>query len=226
MSLLIAALLVLPTPAAASCGCGEGHMELTSAAVRSMRLSGERPTTTGRRHLRRQVKNRMNTIRRQFLRPTDPRTLQMKTYQSSTHSLRINYPSDWSVHDGFFGTVVSLISPHRGTKDRLTENVNVIVRALEEELTLTAATEAAIGELRTLPNFVLLDSKDATLSSLPAHSLTYTSGNGADLLKFRQVWTIANNALYVFTFAADPRDYDDYARIFDRMLQSLWIGTR
>ena len=145
----------------------------------------------------------------------------MKTYKNEKYGISIGYPSDWEVKDNHMNTIVSFISPLASSKDTLTENMNILVEDMKAE-SLEATTRAALEQLKTIENFTLVSSESLVLDNRSAKALTYTASR-SPLLKFKQVWMIHNNQLYVFTFAASAVDFREYAKIFDKMLGTLKI---
>ncbi|OGJ56107.1 hypothetical protein A2706_02180 [Candidatus Peribacteria bacterium RIFCSPHIGHO2_01_FULL_51_35] len=144
----------------------------------------------------------------------------MRTYKNEPYGITIGYPSDWEVKDNHMNTIVSFISPLADSGDALTENMNILVEDAKESL--EASTRAALEELKVIENFKLVSSESPVIDYKSAKALVYTASN-SPLLKFKQVWVIHNDRLYIFTFAASAVDFREYAKIFDKMLGTLKI---
>ena len=145
----------------------------------------------------------------------------MKFYTNEQYGISIGYPSDWDVKDKHMNTVVSFISPLAGSKDALTENMNILVEKANGEV-LEATTRKALEELKNIENFKLVSSESLVLDHKSAKALVYTASD-SPVLKFKQVWVIHKDQIYIFTFAASAVDFREYAKIFDKMLGTLKI---
>lgn len=172
-----------------------------------------------RRFLERNSRAQMQKTHARYRRPSMLNRA-FNTYVHEKHGLKIGYPGDWKTLDAFMGTVVSFLSPQTDPKDNVTENINIFVE--QNATTLRQATEKAMAQLQTLENFAMHElDKNAIIASRPAVSMVYSAGSGDQTLKFKQVWTIHKNALYIFTFAASPSTYKEYGRAFEKMLGTL-----
>lgn len=170
------------------------------------------------RHLQSKVRRIVAT---QMTRPDRPLpNFAMKTFVSPDGTFQIGYPANWQVMEGFMGTVVSFLSPLVNSADTLTENVNIMVQPLEDELSLAEASYAALAELKQTENFRLLESMPIVVDKARAHAVIYT-GSAEPVLKFKQAWTIHDGSFYVFTFASSVDSYRNYVRIFDRMVSTI-----
>lgn len=145
----------------------------------------------------------------------------MKTYTNDKFKISIGYPADWKVIDNYMNTIVSFVSPLAGSADALTENVNILVQDAEGN-SLASSTHAALNELDSLENFKLISSADTVIDKRPGKAITYSAGRDPHL-QFKQVWTIVNGKLYIFTFAAGGNAFRDYVKIFDKMLGTITL---
>src|SRR3989338_4070475 len=143
----------------------------------------------------------------------------MKTYTNEKYKMSIGYPVEWSVVDNYMNTIVSFVSPLAGSADVLTENVNILVEDAEGN-SLLSSTRSALAELNGLENFRLVSTMDTVIDKHPGKAIVYSAGRDPKL-QFKQVWTIVNGKLYIFTFAAGSNAFRDYVKIFDKMVGTI-----
>ncbi len=142
----------------------------------------------------------------------------MKTYKNEAHGITLGYPANWKVIENYMNTVVSFVSPLADVHDTLTENVNILVEDAEDSL--AESTRSALEELQNLERFKLVSSEDIILDSLPGKAVSYTAG-ASPPLKFKQVWTVRNGKLIIFTFASASDAFREYVKIFDKMVSTV-----
>lgn len=145
----------------------------------------------------------------------------MKTYTNEKFKISIGYPVDWSLVENYMNTIASFVSPLSGSTDVLTENVNILVEDSEGK-TLASSTHAALEELNGLEKFRLISIADTVVDKRAGKAIVYSAGNSPNL-HFKQVWTIVNGKLYIFTFAAGSSAYKEYVKIFDKMLSTITL---
>ena len=143
----------------------------------------------------------------------------MKTYTNEKYKMSIGYPVEWSIIDNYMNTIVSFVSPLAGSTDVLTENVNILVEDAEGN-SLLSSTRSALAELNGLENFKLISTVDTVIDKHPGKAITYSAGRDPHLM-FKQVWTVVNGQLYIFTFAAGSSAFRDYVKIFDKMVGTI-----
>ncbi|HLD71088.1 MAG TPA: hypothetical protein VI873_00555, partial [Candidatus Peribacteraceae bacterium] len=78
----------------------------------------------------------------------------------------------------------------------------------------------ALAELNGLENFRLVSTMDTVIDKHPGKAIVYSAGRDPQL-QFKQVWTIVNGKLYIFTFAAGSNAFRDYVKIFDKMVGTI-----
>ncbi len=196
-------------------------LSLLAPTLASAARYGVYTRPTARVYSRHLLKNTRAQVASQLTRPERPLPIiAMKMFESIDAKFTIGSPTNWQVMEGFMGTVVSFLSPLTSSADTLTENVNIIVQPLEEELSLAEASRVALSELKQIENFRLLESTTIVIDKTAARAIVYTGGSDS-VLKFKQVWTIRRGSLYVFTFASSVDSFREYVRIFDRMISTI-----
>lgn len=166
------------------------------------------------RHLRGKTRGAMVSVSRKFTRP-DEVARSMKTYKNEMYGVALGYPSSWKIIENYMNTVVSFVSPLADPRDTLTENVNILVE--DAKGSLAESTKNALEELQNLERFKLVSSEDVILDKLPGKAVSYTAGTSPPL-KFKQIWTVRNGKLIIFTFASASDAFREYVRIFDKMV--------
>jgi PsbP-like protein len=161
----------------------------------------------------------------------------LKTYENPGFGLSIQYPSSWVGmqlrSDPFAQTNTSIIAIFEAPRENLTdsyrENLILSVQGpLEDTISLDEYTQNSLNAFRSMSDRIsILESSPSTLSGLPAHEITYTSGLQNLSLKKMQTFTIVNdNTAYVVTFGAEESQFNKYIPAITKMVNSLRIDQQ
>jgi hypothetical protein len=167
----------------------------------------------------------------------DFRNATLKTYENPGFGLSIQYPSSWAGtqlrSDPFSQTNTSIVAIFEAPRENLTdsyrENLILSVQGpLEDTISLDEYTQNSLNAFRSMSDRVsILESSPSTLSGLPAHVITYTSGLQNLTLKKMQIFTIVNdNTAYVVTFGAEESQFNKYIPVIMKMVNSLSINQQ
>lgn len=73
------------------------------------------------------------------------------------------------------------------------------------------------------PNFTLIESSNSILSGYPAYQILYAyTFEGVDL-KNLQIWTIADDMVYVLTYGGTTKEFDNSFPVIQNMIDSFEI---
>ena len=148
-----------------------------------------------------------------------------KVHTDSSAGLKMNYPESWEKQEKGEGGV-EFTSPKEDDSDSFQEYVEVKVEDLSEAMTLDEYTEASLDEIREF--YGNLDSVERsekiTFAGGPAHSIVYASELGGKDLKWMEVWTIRNQKVYRFKYAAQEDKYDDFLGAAENILNSTTLN--
>jgi len=140
-------------------------------------------------------------------------------YDNPNLGFTLEYPSDWIEEES-----LSFISPRLSVSDEAPESISVTTEVLLSNLTLEEYSNSSLSMLESqFPNFTLIESSNSTLSEYPAHQIVYTyTFEGVDL-KNLQIWTIADNMVYVLTYGGTTKEFDDSLPVIQNMIDSFKI---
>ena len=161
----------------------------------------------------------------------------LKTYENPGFGLSIQYPSSWAGiqlrADPFSQTNTSIVAifeaPRENLSDSYRENLILSVQGpLEDTISLDEYTQNSLNGFRSMSDRIsILESSPSTLSGLPAHEITYTSGLQNLTLKKMQIFTIINdNTAYVVTFGTEESQFNKYMPVIMKMVNSLRINQQ
>jgi hypothetical protein len=161
----------------------------------------------------------------------------LKTYENPGFGLSIQYPSSWAGMqlraDPFAQTNTSIVAifeaPRENLSDSYRENLILSVQGpLEDTISLEEYTQNSLSAFRSMSDRIsILESSPSTLSGLPAHEITYSSGLQDLNLKKMQIFTIVNGSTaYVVTFGAEESQFDKYIPAIMKMVNSLRINQQ
>ena len=161
----------------------------------------------------------------------------LKTYENPGFGLSIVYPSSWAGiqlrADPFSQTKTSIVAifeaPRENLSDSYRENLILSVQGpLEDTISLDEYTQNSLNGFRSMSDRIsILESSPSTLSGLPAHEITYTSGLQNLTLKKMQIFTIINdNTAYVVTSGTEESQFNKYLPVIMKMVNSLRIDQQ
>lgn len=159
----------------------------------------------------------------------------LKTYENPGFGLTIQYPSSWAGtqlrSDPFAQANTSIVAIFEAPRENLTdtyrENLILSVQGpLEDTISLDEYTQNSLSAFRSMSGSIsILESSPSTLSGLPAHEITYSSGLQNLNLKKMQIFTIVNgNTAYVVTFGAEESQFNKYMPVIMKMVNSIRIN--
>jgi eukaryotic-like serine/threonine-protein kinase len=132
------------------------------------------------------------------------------TYKNN--QIQINYDPQWQKEesaDPSSGEIVTFWSSQNNNSVR--PNLTVTVNALPDAKTdLAKYTEESIAEIKkSLAGAKIIESKATKLAGQPAQLLRYSGKpEGLSELQNLEIWTIANNKVYLLRYSAQPQDYE------------------
>jgi hypothetical protein len=161
----------------------------------------------------------------------------LKTYENPGFRLSIQYPSSWAGMqlraDPYSQTNTSIVAVFEAPRENLTdsyrENLILSVQGpLQDTVSLEEYTQNSLKAFRTMSDSIsILESSPSTLSGLPAHEITYSSGLQNLNLKKMQIFTIVNyNTAYVITFGAETSQFNKYIPVIMKMVNSIRINQQ
>lgn len=156
--------------------------------------------------------------------PPEPELIKdFLTYESPTHGIRIKYPKDWTMQEGFMGTVVVFLSPKADASDVFQENLSVGVEDLSGvSITLDEYTELTIDQIEQfITDFNVVESGKTTLANNSAYKIVYTGSQAQYSIKWMQIWTIKGYKAYLITYTAETNNYSDFLEIVEAMISSF-----
>jgi len=156
--------------------------------------------------------------------PPEPElTKDFLTYENPTHGIRIKYPKDWTMQEGFMGTVVVFLSPKADASDVFQENLNVGVEDLSGvSITLDEYTELTIDQMgQFITDFTVIESGKTTLAGNPAYKIVYTGSQAQYSIKWMQIWAIKDDKAYLITYTAETDSFSDFLEIVEAMISSF-----
>lgn len=151
----------------------------------------------------------------------------MRVYRSVEHGLSLHFPASWSARERAFGTLVSFLSPPENAQDPIIENINILAQDFPHDRpSLFEYTVGTIAALKAAnPGLIFLSSAGISIGSNPAYAVTYDEPSESGTMRFRQVWTIVGGRAYLLTLTATPDTFDEFAPVFDAMMQSMVLTS-
>lgn len=157
-------------------------------------------------------------------------------FANETWGFEIQYPTNWEVDtknyaegNDRYTNLVTFYSPLENDDDRWRDYVLIGYDKIPYKADLDGYLDEAIDLYKASKNFYLVSSStDATLSGLPAYTVTYTDREGDPPInvKITERATIVDGNAYYIRYTAQENSYSDYFPVFNEMAESFKItGT-
>jgi eukaryotic-like serine/threonine-protein kinase len=140
-------------------------------------------------------------------------------YDNPNLGFTLEYPSDWMKEES-----LSFISPRLSISDKAPESIAVTTEPNLSNLTLEEYSDSSLSVLESqFSNYTLIESSNSTLSGYPAHQILYTYTLEDVDLKNLQIWTIADDIVYVLTYGGTTKEFEDSLPVIQNMIDSFEI---
>lgn len=143
------------------------------------------------------------------------------SYKNETFS--ISHPKSWSPDtSGDMNTKLILFSQLNGDNDLFKENVNVITQSLKgQNVSMTDFVKLTENQIETMvPNGKVWESKGTE----ERHYIVISGYVEKNDLKFKQLYVIKDEIIYIITFTALEEAYNDYSDIGSKILDSFKLN--
>lgn len=154
--------------------------------------------------------------------PTTTTTVpqELETYSSEELGFRIDHPVGWTVSEEPASGLVTFTEP--ADAEGYTDNFNVAVGAVPEDLPAVAYYEGEVSRLREkLGDIEILEEADVSITGLPAHGITLvTNQSGFEVGISRLLLKLGDRAYEVTYFTAASR-FEARAPLVQRILASF-----
>jgi len=147
------------------------------------------------------------------------------TYYNSQFKFSLSYPAKWKKFENFQGAPVCFIRPKKTALDTFEANVNVSVQEVPDHIATLSSFSDTINKQMTGvfgPNILVLMDKDVRFANRPGHQMVFQGAKPADM-KLLFVWTIKGSIAYIFTFAAQEKQYKDELPVVQKMIDSFQL---
>ncbi len=146
---------------------------------------------------------------------------QEKMLKHTGKNFEIFYSASWQKQEQ--ASAIYFLSPKENEKDMFQENVNLVLQDLSQQpMNLEQYTE--LSKKQIIENFgasALVYIKATTLAGQEAKELVYNMNYQGRKLKLKQYWFIKGNTAYLFTYTAEPSQYDKYEKTATEIIRSF-----
>lgn len=135
----------------------------------------------------------------------------------------ISHPEDWDPDtSGSMNTKLILFSQLTGEDDLFKENVNIISQNLKgQNMTMKDFVALSENQIKTMvPKGKVWESE----GNNERHSIVISGFVENNDLKFKQLYLIKDDIIYIVTFTTLLNAYDDYKAIGDKILDSFKLN--
>lgn len=140
-----------------------------------------------------------------------------KSYDNAGYS--ISLPTDWGKTDNKNADIAFLYKS--SDNDFFTENITVIIQDLDTyDYTLDTYKELSVSQYEEL-GYEIDECKKVTLDKNECYSITSHSENDGKNIYCKQIFTLRNKKAYLFTFAAEEKDFNKLSEESDAIFDTI-----
>ena len=149
-----------------------------------------------------------------------------KLFRSTPLGLSVEYPHFWEETHSNKEGIVAFVTPAEGYSDEYRENLSVqrFTLDMEGENAYNEYIKGYVANLEgTLQNYNKVTEQDTTLAGMPAYKIVYesSSDDGADEMRFMQMFVARGEKVYVVTYVADFASYEYFLTDVEKMLTTF-----
>ena len=150
---------------------------------------------------------------------------QLSVYKNIDQGFQVNYPEPWlkQNRDDFFATGVVFLAPLNGDRDKFKERVSVSVENLSGKTSLAEYTDESIAEIKKLSDPNVSKAQAVRLGGRQGRQVIYHGEENGYSVERMQAWLVKDNQAYIFTYTAQPENYDSYLPTVEKMIESFAI---
>ncbi|HET7148873.1 MAG TPA: PsbP-related protein [Candidatus Nitrosopolaris sp.] len=158
---------------------------------------------------------------------TTTTNLNFLPYENSTYGIKLQYPSGWDKEQN--GTrqntetdVVTFSPPAINSNASLDVTIDDI--SAEKGTSLAQYSSGSIIDLKQSKGFKLVGlTTNNVLAGLPSYKLIYTYLGENTIFKAMEIGAIKGDKVYILTYEAGIKEYNDYLPIIQKMIDSIGI---
>ena len=139
------------------------------------------------------------------------------TFEKNDYS--INYPDTWKLDTSGQMDSEFILFSALTSNDEFRENINLVIQDLgEQKMTMPEFVKLSESQIKAYTsNGKVIESKGDNFS----HSIVFSGFVANNDLKFKQLYFLKNNKIYVITFTALENSYDSYLKTGNEILYSF-----
>ncbi len=151
--------------------------------------------------------------------------IQLSLYKNIDQGFQVDYPEPWlkQNRDDFFATGVVFFAPLNGDRDKFKERVSVLVENLPEKASLAGYTDESIAEIKKLSDPNVSKAQAVRLGGREGRQVVYHGEENGYPVERMQAWLVKDKQAYIFTYTAQPENYDSYLPTVEKMIKSFAI---
>ena len=147
-----------------------------------------------------------------------------KLYRSSPIGVQIEYPDFWEVKDSKRDRTVAFVTPSVGMADTYRDNVTVCTYDLDKskEFAFDEYVRDYIAQLpKTINGYNLISEGEYAVSDYEAYRVVYEGETNDGVLRIAHTFINNKDVVFVYSFIAEPTDYDYFNQNSEVMLTTF-----
>ena len=145
-------------------------------------------------------------------------------YRSSPIGVQIEYPDFWEMAEDKKNGTVAFVTPSEGYSDEYRDNVTVCTYKLDkkDEMAYDNYVTSYISALpSTIDGYNLVTEGDFPVGEHRGYRIVYEGNTNDGTLRLQQTFIESGKYVYIYSFIAEPKNYDYFNRNSEVMLQTL-----
>jgi len=147
-------------------------------------------------------------------------------YENDYKGVQIKYPNDWDILEKSPNPVAIFLSPYKGEKDLVRENLNIVIHSVEFAGLRNYVEKYVERVEKYNAKFTLLEKNFFTHQDLDAANLVFEALNSViedTMMRYRVMIVMDVDNIYELTFSAHRKKYDEYIPVIRNMMESFKI---
>jgi hypothetical protein len=148
-------------------------------------------------------------------------TIDWLTYTDKVNHFNIQYPEEWAKQT--VPNAIAFLSPKENKNDVFQENVNLMLQDISQQpINIEQYTEITKKQItKNAGDSAIISLKSVVLAGQKSKELIYKVKYQGRDLKFKQYWFIKEQTVYLFTYTAEPDQYEKYEKTATEIIQSF-----
>ncbi|MBE9218707.1 serine/threonine-protein kinase [Dolichospermum flos-aquae] len=152
------------------------------------------------------------------------KTIPGQLFEDKQFGIEIKYPQDWKAekqeYSPLTGGTIAKIFPNTFSLN-LEVGLFIRIEDIQKSQTLSEYNQAAIEQIKkSVKNVQILEQQSKKIDNREGYQIVYTGEDQINNFRFKamEVWTISNSKVYILTYRAEEKLYDEFLQYVEQTM--------